>query len=835
MANVAKHDYYEILHVTRSAELDEIKKAYRRLAIRFHPDRSADASRTEDHFKAATEAYDVLADARKRKAYDRRLASDEPQPTRDGQERGLRPYQQELVRRVQHALASGDGPKRVMMQLPTGAGKTCIAGALFAAWLANGSKAVWLTHRKELSEQTRDSLAKDGVSARTDISWTSGSDAPAMRSGVVILMAQTVERRNECRDVWARYDARDLMVVDEAHHAAAPGWERAISQWPGPVLGMTATPWRLSETEGFNHLFSELICGPQTRCLQEKGWLCKSQTVQPGPEQRIRGGRLGPDGDYIASLIEANQDRPEIMTVGALQFWQKHARDRQTVAYAVSQGHAHKLVQVFNAAGVPAAIVLGDTDPRSRREAIDNFRDRKIRVLVNVAVATEGFDLPDASCIIIARPTLSLALYLQMVGRGLRPKSGDCVILDLAANSQIHGLAEQRRQWTLEARGTPRFGRAPVVWCEECETASPASSHNCMDCGRDFGKECQRCGKWRPWRRWHYERYCGDAHDLVCDLCHIDAHIQSGLPVAAPLNALVHIDDTEYEEEYEDMPSEREVVIQDELPNRLAAALAELLESERQAVAGADDKRRRKLRSQIAQREPQMQNSAERDRLFSEYLTELPEERKPTGLVATGLEAQKWLDAFQGELTGWKNELAALENRAVDKHLIFNSARDKAMHLLGRKARDADLLPHADDRPDEDGESVVHDGQSPMADNWYPLSELGESIAVNGKRRPIAVRLPDGREESYQGGQPFYVGIVEWLVEKGHFANGRIGRGLEGCIYPENRRDRSVQLSNGMWLYTNLKVDKIITNAKLFVSACGEEATQFRVRLSHTR
>ena len=451
-----------------------------------------------------------------------------------------------------------------MMQLPTGGGKTCIAGALLADWLADGSKAVWLTHRKELSEQTRKSLIKDGVSAMTDVAWTSGSDAPAMPSGVMILMAQTVGRRTERRDVWARYDARDLMVIDEAHHATAPGWERAIEQWPGPVLGVTATPWRLSTTEGFDHLFSELICGPQTGVLRKDGHLCPSRMVWPHPEQRIRGGKIGEKGDYTESGIEhANQDRPKVMTVGILRFWQEHAVDRQTVAYAVSRGHAHNLVQVFNAAGVPAAILLGDTDRRSRQQAIEDFRDRKIRVLVNVAVATEGFDLPDASCVIIARPTESLALYLQMVGRGLRPKrdlrdAGDCVILDLAANGCTHGLPEDRRKWTLEPRSTPAGGngRAPVVWCRQCGTASPASSHRCGVCGHDFGKSCGRCGKWRPWARWHYEEHCGDAHDFVCDLCHVDTHILGGLPVSAPLNELIHSDATGYEKMSHDREKE---------------------------------------------------------------------------------------------------------------------------------------------------------------------------------------------------------------------------------------------------------------------------------------
>ncbi len=845
---MAERDYYEILHVPRSADLDEIKKAYRRLAIRLHPDHSADASRTERRFKEVAEAYAVLGDAKKRSAYDRKLGFAEctgPQAQHDHGARVLYQYQQDLVRKVQRALASGDSRKRVMMQLPTGGGKTRIAGALLSDWLVNGSKAVWLTHRKELSEQTRDSLIDDGVSAMTNVAWTSGSDAPAMPSGVMILMAQTVGRRTARRDVWARYDARDLMVIDEAHHATAPGWERAIEQWPGPVLGVTATPWRLSRTEGFDHLFSELICGPQTEDLQtedlqNESYLCRSRVVWPDPERRIQGGKIGATGDYTESGIEdANQDRPAVMTDGILGLWREHAADRQTVAYAVSRGHAENLVRVFNTAGVPAAILLGDTDRRSRQQAIEDFRVRKIRVLVNVAVATEGFDLPDASCVIIARPTESLALYLQMVGRGLRKKrdkrdAGDCVILDLAANAFTHGLPEDRRKWTLAPRGTPAVGngRKPVVRCSKCGTVSPASSHCCKECEHDFGKKCVRCGKWRPWARWQYEEHCGDAHDFVCDLCHVDTHILDGLPVSAPLNELILFETTEYE----GMSHDRELVIHNELAGRLAAVLAELLESERHAVAGADDERRRELRSHIARREAQMQNDAEQDKLFAEYLEELPEERKPMGVVATGIEASRWRGAFESELTGWKAELAALEDRSVDKRLIYGSARDKALHLLRRSARDADLLPAAAyDRPDADGSPVVSDEPSDLAGTWYPLSELGRGgrTPVSGRNPPKELRFPDGKQSKISGGQPFYVAVVEWLVQKGHFADGRIDSRLDRCIHPPDRqRNKSHQLSNGMWLITDRNVDVLIKRSKLFVSVCGEDMTRFQVRLT---
>ena len=181
----------------------------------------------------------------------------------------LRPYQRDLLQQVQTALAA-DTKARVMMQLPTGGGKTIIAGALLADWLTDGRKAVWLTHRRELAEQTCRMLTDAHVSAITNLKWTPGTDAPAMSSGTVILMAQTVSRRTDGMEIWNGYNADDLMVIDEAHHAAAEGWERAMKQRPGRIVGMTATPWRLSRKEEFDHLFDELLCGsdlPDASCI----------------------------------------------------------------------------------------------------------------------------------------------------------------------------------------------------------------------------------------------------------------------------------------------------------------------------------------------------------------------------------------------------------------------------------------------------------------------------------------------------------------------------------------------------------------------------------------
>ena len=165
--------------------------------------------------------------------------------------------------------------------MPTGGGKTRIAGQLLAGWLKDGRKAVWLTHRKELASQTEGMLHEAGVPAMSNIQWTPGVPAPVIPNGTIILMAQTVSRRTAGANVWDGYDVGDLIIIDEAHHATAGGWARAIRQWPGPILGMTATPWRLSKAEGFDHLFKELRCGPQVAALQSGKWLCRSRALSP--------------------------------------------------------------------------------------------------------------------------------------------------------------------------------------------------------------------------------------------------------------------------------------------------------------------------------------------------------------------------------------------------------------------------------------------------------------------------------------------------------------------------------------------------------------------------
>ncbi len=692
----------------------------------------------------------------------------------------LRDYQQDLLDSIQVALTSEQA--RVMMQLPTGGGKTIIAGALLQEWLKGGRKAVWLTHRKELAVQTRELLANASLAAWVYARWNPGKDAPGEPNRVAILMAQTVSRRTARMDVWRNYDRDDLMIVDEAHHAAAVGWTRAMRQWPGRILGMTATPWRLSEKEGFDHLFSSLLCGPQVLELQTGNHLCDAQVRMPSAEWVIQGGAVGLTGDYTDSGIKAaNQNN--IMTAGALRFWQEHAQDRQTIVYAVSVNHAHNLAALFRDAGVPTALILGETEDKDRAGIISEFKYGKLKVLVNVAVATEGFDLPDASCVVITRPTKSLTLYLQMVGRGLRPKEngGNCLVLDLAANSEFHGLPAEDREWSLEPRGAQEGdGDALTIWCGKCETLSPAASHNCQNCGAPFGKDCNRCGTWRAWNRWSLEKRCGDAHELVCDLCHRDAHIEAHLPIDQQLETAM----AELEEKDEEMLSRDHVaqrfdkvnrslgqyqdflrVLHEEFGSDLAEdfdniqhsidsyesdlekigeeygpgpaeyigrwslywLLRQLLEAERMKIVGANEKRQDDLKESIGEREANLADESTLDSLFEDHIENLPIIERPQNNPQKYRMFTEWEESLREESNEWKNELALLEDQTIDKRMIFERARHSAIEVLGQAAQDTDLLPDLSEIGNE-------------ADNGSPQSHGGSNVRKRVSRKRLSAK-----------------------------------------------------------------------------------------------
>ena len=649
--------------------------------------------------------------------------------------------------------------------------------------------------------------------------------APALPNGVVILMAQTVARRTARADVWGRYDANDLMIVDEAHHATAEGWTRAMRQWPGAVLGMTATPWRLSRREGFDHLFAQLVCGPQVAALQSYGWLCVVRVMSPPEGELVLGGSVDATGDYSEPGIEeANRGR-DIWTGGALRFWQRHGEGRQTVVYAVSVTHARNLAGVFNDSGIPAGVLVADTPNVERSETIERFRTGLLTVLVNVAVATEGFDLPDAACILLTRPTMSLALYLQMVGRGLRPKpnSGDCIVLDLAGNSLVHGLPDSEREWSLLARGELPLGDMPLVRCEHCEALSAAAAHHCVNCGEPFGEDCGRCGAWRAWKRWTRRSMCGESHDEVCDLCHYDAHLLANLPVTEELEELAIM------------------AIDDELSPRRDPFFKDLLEEERRRLGGTPEDRLADLRPMVELRERELNDQEFLDRLFEEHRDALPINLRPASWRQTTKLYVEWEDKLRSELRGWKDEIARLETQTVDGQLVLRNVRERLMRLLDAEARAARLI-HGTQSHDMTRQGLGQEDSGIVTasfhgEGWISLAELTQRQNKNEKSNLRDFRGPRGYEKTIKNWRELLVETAEWLIQEGLLeanASGiKVGNATRNLIHTNSRAFQNPkQLSNGLYIDTWGNKDTVAKRVSLLVQKFSQYPAEFHVQFA---
>ncbi len=265
-----------------------------------------------------------------------------------------------------------------------------------------------------------------------------------------------------------------------------------------------------------------------------------------------------------------------------------------------------------------------------------------------------------------------------------KPNDGDCMILDLAGNTQAHNLPETERVWTLYPRGHFPDGEAPVIWCEHCGTVSPAASHNCQRCGAPFGTDCQRCGKWRAWKRWILKDSCQYTHDKVCDLCHKDAHLQAHLPVTEEMERLAREeDDGDYEV----------VIDRDELDERLSLLIQELLKAEQDHVLAQYKAKRDELGEFVANEDGALRDDSVLDRQFDAYLKETPEEHRPRNFPQKADMYAEWKGERRTALDASRDELAKLEAEAVefDMSEVFANVQNRLLRILRREAEVTDL------------------------------------------------------------------------------------------------------------------------------------------------
>ena len=350
----------------------------------------------------------------------------------------LRDYQQEMKLRL---FKEWELHRSVMVQMPTGTGKTHLLAAIVREFLRGSGSRVWIVaHRRELVEQIEETVSRHGMSKED--------------GRVRVMSIQWLSRNRKHMD-----EEPDLIVIDEAHHALAETYRILWENYPeARKLGMTATPCRLNG-KGFTDLFDSLITSWTVAEFIGKGWLSSFDYVSiraNSREQRLIDSlkKRGADGDY--QVKEMNEVLNRETSIGRLyESVERYACGKKGIVYAVSIAHARRIAACYSAHGLEAVAIDSRTPASERRELVEDFRRGKVKVLVNVDIFSEGFDCPDVEFVQLARPTLSLAKYLQQVGRGLR-RSADkasCMLIDNVGLYRIFGLPTQRWNWDAMFRG----------------------------------------------------------------------------------------------------------------------------------------------------------------------------------------------------------------------------------------------------------------------------------------------------------------------------------------------------------------------------------------------
>jgi DNA repair protein RadD len=396
----------------------------------------------------------------------------------------LRPYQKVVIVECDQVIANGKG--RPLIVAPTGAGKTVIAAAIIQKATAQQRRVLVLGHTREIIKQT--SLKLSGYQVEHGI--IQADLVGDVDQSVQVASIQTLWSRAMRSDRMA-LPATDLLVVDEAHHCPANTYRQIIKSYPNAVLiGLTATPCR-GDGRGLGGIFDVIIECPQVPELIQQGFLVRTHVYAPiDPDLKGVKTRVG---DYVASQLAERMDRDDLVG-DIVSHWHKYGQRRKTVCFAVDVKHSIHVRDEFIKSGVIAEHVDGSTPKADRDAVLARLASGETELVTNCMVLTEGWDLPDVSCVILARPTKKLGLYRQMVGRVLRPAPGkfNALVLDHSGAVFRHGFVEDRVEWTLD----PEKRATNPVHVERLVGTSGSRLLECSQCAamRIAGEACQNCG-----------------------------------------------------------------------------------------------------------------------------------------------------------------------------------------------------------------------------------------------------------------------------------------------------------------------------------------------------
>lgn len=404
----------------------------------------------------------------------------------------LRPYQEHCVAELRGAFRAGHHSP--LLVSPTGSGKTVMFSYLSARLREAGQRVAILVHRDELVDQVSNTLTAFNV--RHGL-ITAGS-LYDRREQVHVASVFTLARRIE------RTEVPDYVICDEAHHCiGASTWGKIVAAWRerNPklrLIGVTATPERLSG-EGLGETFDTMVHGPTTRELIDLEALAPYRLFAPAKAVDLSGVHMQA-GDFKRGELAGAMDKPAIIG-SAVGEYTKLLNGAPAVAFCVSVEHAQHTAEQFRDAGFRAVCLDGKMDKGLRREIVRDFGRGAISVITSCELISEGFDMPGIVGAILLRPTWSLALYLQQVGRALRTAPGKdaAILLDHVGNSSRHGMPDDPREWSLlgrEKRGKKDADNVAARTCETrevngerivgCLAVSPAAASKCRECGKPF-------------------------------------------------------------------------------------------------------------------------------------------------------------------------------------------------------------------------------------------------------------------------------------------------------------------------------------------------------------
>jgi DNA repair protein RadD len=382
----------------------------------------------------------------------------------------LRDYQEKDFAEIRALFIQGK--RRICYAAPTGSGKGVVLAHAARKAMEKNQRVIVVVHRQELIDQVCVALADEGVNY--GIIAAGCEERP--NAPVQIAMAQTLVRRLD------RLIGTSLLIIDECHHVLAQTWIEIINVVPNsPLLGLSATPERL-DGRGLGKIFDSLVIGPSVKELITNGWLASFAIFAPEHQVDLKRVRTVA-GDYALGAL-ADRMNNDVVLADAIAEYRKHLEGQSALAFCVTVKHSQATARAFRAAGINAVHLDGDTPRGERRDIIARLGGAEPLVVCNCGIIAEGLSVPVVGGVILLRPTKSLALYLQQIGRALRPAPGKerAIILDHAGNVFHHGFPNLQHAWSLEGR-PKKPGKALVKRCKECGVLIPAAARECPECG----------------------------------------------------------------------------------------------------------------------------------------------------------------------------------------------------------------------------------------------------------------------------------------------------------------------------------------------------------------